>query len=165
MVPYNIAFKYFSIVSIVFNIMLTPFWSAFTEAYYKKDYDWINIIVIKLRNIWKILCMCIVMMLIVSNIIYTLWVGKNIKIPFQLSFFVGIYIIISSWNNIYAYFINGVGKIRLQLYSSILIGIINIPLCIYLSNHLKIGTASIVFLGHVSHSLFPLYGLLYNIIK
>lgn len=30
--PYNIAFKYFSILSMIFMIILSPFWSAFTDA-------------------------------------------------------------------------------------------------------------------------------------
>src|SRR5690606_33265753 len=34
-VPYNIAQKYFSISLIVFNMLLTPYWSGFTDAFTK----------------------------------------------------------------------------------------------------------------------------------
>lgn len=34
---YNIAYKYFSIPIMVFAIIMTPIWSAVTEAYVKKD--------------------------------------------------------------------------------------------------------------------------------
>ena len=37
---YNIAYKYFSVLNMFFTIVLTPFWSAFTDAYVKKDYEW-----------------------------------------------------------------------------------------------------------------------------
>ena len=39
---YNIAFKYFSIVTMVFAIIITPFWSAFTEAKSTNDYLWMK---------------------------------------------------------------------------------------------------------------------------
>ena len=41
-VPYNIAFKYFSIITMVYSILLTPYWSSFTEAYTKNDFVWIK---------------------------------------------------------------------------------------------------------------------------
>ena len=36
---YNIAYKYFNVLNRVATIILTPFWSAFTDAYVKKDYE------------------------------------------------------------------------------------------------------------------------------
>lgn len=33
---YNIAYKYFNVLNMVFVIVLTPFGSAFTDAYVKK---------------------------------------------------------------------------------------------------------------------------------
>ena len=46
-----------------------------------------------------------------------------------------IYVTIVNWNNLYAYFLNGIGKIRIQLYCSILSSIILIPLAIILGSH------------------------------
>ena len=40
--PYSIALKYFNIAQMGFSIIITPFWSAFTEAYTKNDYAWIK---------------------------------------------------------------------------------------------------------------------------
>src|SRR5690606_4841524 len=34
---YNIVFKYFGILNMLFVIFITPFWSASTEAYLKND--------------------------------------------------------------------------------------------------------------------------------
>ena len=39
---YNIAYKYFSISHLVIAIILSPFWSAFTDAYNKQDYAWMK---------------------------------------------------------------------------------------------------------------------------
>lgn len=39
---YNIAYKYFNVLNMAANIILTPFWSAFTDAYIKRDYNWMR---------------------------------------------------------------------------------------------------------------------------
>ncbi|MBI2419879.1 MAG: polysaccharide biosynthesis C-terminal domain-containing protein, partial [Ignavibacteriales bacterium] len=51
---------------------------------------------------------------------------------------------IANWNNIFGYFINGVGKIRLQFYSAIFILIVNIPLSVILVKIPSLGIAGIV---------------------
>ena len=38
-IPYNIAFKYFNIISMFFYLLLLPFWSAYTEAFYTWGYS------------------------------------------------------------------------------------------------------------------------------
>lgn len=39
---YNIVFKYFGMLQMLFSIFLAPFWSASTEAYLKNDIAWIK---------------------------------------------------------------------------------------------------------------------------
>ena len=49
---YNIAYKYFNVIGMVVVVVLTPFWSAFTNAYVQKDFVWMRNIVIKLERMW-----------------------------------------------------------------------------------------------------------------
>ena len=78
------------------------------------------------------------LMVIFSSFVYSLWVGKDIMIPFVLSIVCGIYVTIANWNNIFAYMLNGIGKIRLQLYSSIVSGLLFFPLAYYFGEKLGI---------------------------
>ena len=39
---YNIVYKYFGILNMLFVIFIAPFWSASTEAYIKNDFNWIK---------------------------------------------------------------------------------------------------------------------------
>ena len=39
----------------VFNILTAPLWSAYTEAYVKEDYDWINGTIRKLKKAWMVM--------------------------------------------------------------------------------------------------------------
>lgn len=143
-VTYNVAYKYFYMVPLVFNVVLAPFWSAFTEAYIKHDFDWIKNSIRKLVFIWTLLSLVTILMVIFSDFIYEIWVGPQVKVPFILSIASGIFVIIANWNNIFGYFINGVGKVRLQLYYSIIIAIINIPLSIFLAKNLGLGITGVM---------------------
>jgi len=48
----------------------------------------------------------------------------------------GVYVIIATWSNIYAYFVNGIGEIKIQMYSSIIAAVINIPLSVWFAQYL-----------------------------
>jgi len=141
---YNIAFKYFSIATMGFTIVMTPFWSAFTEAYIKKEFDWIKKSVKNILRIWMLLVIGILFLLLFSDTFYGIWVGDNIKIPFLLSTFMAFFAVISTWNNIFVFFINGIGKIKLQVLLSSFGMIINIPLSIFFAKNLGMGSAGVI---------------------
>lgn len=130
--PYNIAFKYFSIIPMGFGIIMLPFWSAFTEAWIKKDIEWIKSTIKKLKLIWILLSIVSLIMLVFSNFMYRMWVGKGIPVPILMSAIMAAYVIVNAWSSIYSQFLNGVGKIKLQLYSGVFSALFNIPLSIYL---------------------------------
>lgn len=143
-VIYNVAYKYFYMGILVYAVIIAPFWSAFTEAFVKQEYDWIKNSVKKLFLIWALISFIILVMIIFSDFIYKIWVGENIKVPFILSVFTGLFVIIVNWNNIFAYFINGVGKVRIQLYYSVFVAIINIPLSIFLAKNTGMGITGVI---------------------
>ena len=135
---YNIAYKYFSIIPMVMGIIMTPFWSAFTEAWVKKDTAWIQNSMKKLRMLWFLIALAALLMLLFSNFIYKLWVGKEIAVPISVSATIAFYVVINTWNGIYSQFLNGVGKIKIQLYFALAGSLVNIPLAIFLGKTLGI---------------------------
>ena len=143
--PYNIAFKYFGIMSMLFTIIMTPFWSAFTEAITLNDTLWIKRSINRLIKIWLMLVLSVLILLGFSNYFYHIWVGDSVRIPLLLSVFMGLYTVISTWNNIFAYFVNGVGKIKLQMYASVLVMIINIPISVLFATKFGMGSAGVMF--------------------
>jgi len=135
--PYNIAFKYFGIISMGFGIIMVPLWSAFTEAWIKKDIPWIKNTVKRLIQLWGLVSLVTLIMLVFSNIVYKAWV-KEITVPLSTSIVMAVYVIINAWCAIFAHFLNGVGKIKLQLYSGSFGALVNIPLSIFLGRQLGI---------------------------
>jgi len=135
--PYNIAFKYFSVMTMAFSIILSPFWTAYTDAYHKKETIWMKRATKKLIAIWGISCLALAVMVVSANWIYRLWVGPKISVPMSLSIMIALFVAICNWNNIFAFFINGVGKIKLQLYYAVSVGLINVPFSILLAKLLN----------------------------
>jgi len=142
--PYNIAFKYFGIPIMVFTIIITPYWSAFTDAITKNDIKWIRNSINKLIKIWLLVVVGVIVLLAISKNFYLMWVGDKVYIPFLLSAFMGLYAIIVTWNYIFVYFVNGAGKIKLQMYNGIIEMIINVPISIFFAKNLNMGSAGVI---------------------
>jgi len=156
--PYNIAFKYFSVIPMVFGIIMVPYWSAFTEAYVKEDFEWIRSSIRNLVRIWVLFSVGGLVMLLFANKVYLLWVGPEVRVSFRLSMIILLYIIINAWCTIFSIFLNGVGKLRLQFYSGLIGALVNIPLAIFLGN--QMGSAGVVLstaiLGMISAVWSPI---------
>ncbi len=141
---FNIAYKYYSVMAMCFSIIILPYWSAFTTAYFQREFTWIRGAFRKLIVIWLLQILGVALMILVSQKIYTIWVGDTIHIPLLLNMSLGLFTIICNWNNIFVFFLNGVSKIRLQIYNAVFICIVNVPLSYFLVRQLNFGLASIV---------------------
>jgi len=140
---YNIAYKAFSLIIMVFSIIMFPFWSAFTDAYTKNNFDWIKKALAKMYKILFVVAILSVLLLLVSPWVYKYWIGKNISVPFLLSFAMCLYVIGYCSVMANCYLLNGTGKLRLQLYLYLATTFINIPLAIFLARYW--GLAGVMF--------------------
>jgi len=131
---FNLIYKLFFAVSMGFAIVMGPFWSAFTDAYHKNDLSWIKGVFKKMYKYWFYCIGLILVILLSSPFIIKIWVGNNIIIPYSLSISMAIYTIGFCWMLIHSSLLNGIGKIKVQLYLYIGSAIINIPLAIVLGN-------------------------------
>jgi O-antigen/teichoic acid export membrane protein len=144
-VPYNVAFKYFSIITMGYAILVNPYWSSFTEAYAVKDYNWIKKSVNSILKIWMVIPLMLIIMLLFADKFYFLWVGEEVFVSKELSISMAIFVLMATFNNIFVSFINGVGKTQIQLITAIVSMIINIPLSIFLAKTLNLGVPGVMF--------------------
>lgn len=142
--PYQIAHRYFAVPLMLFMIIVQPLWSAVTEAYTKKEFDWIKNAIKKLSRIWLLIAAGIIVMLMVSPFVYKLWLGDKVTITFGLSLAWAFFVILHAYGSIYTYFINGTGKVKIQTITAVLSIIINIPLSIFLAKTLHFGIAGVI---------------------
>ena len=135
-VEYNLAFKYMSILMIVFNIVITPIWSATTEAYVKNDFAWIYKTLKFSRKISILAIIIGFFMLLISKYSYAIWLGKDsIDINFMTTGLIFLSISFEMLYKVYGTIINGIGKIYAQMIITGIIAIIYVPLAICLGRH------------------------------
>jgi O-antigen/teichoic acid export membrane protein len=136
--PYNIAYKYFGIITMVSGIIMTPFWPAFTEAHVKNDHAWIKMTVKRLEKICILIVILSACMLLASDRLYHFWVGNKVTVPFSLSLVLAFYTALNTYRSIFCYYANAVSKIRIQLIIVLGSGLLNIPLGMYLGKQFGI---------------------------
>lgn len=129
---YNIVYKYFYVCTMVMNVLITPIWSAFTDAYVKKDYLWMNTVYEKMKKLFYGFTALLIGMLFISGWAITFWIGDTINIPIELKICVFVYILSTLWLTIHIPIINGVGTVKLQMFLSLFASFFNIPLSLLL---------------------------------
>lgn len=142
--PYQIAHRYFGIILMGFAVVVTPFWSAITEAYTKGEMTWIKNSIKKLVHLWGLAFLALVIMLVFSDKVYHLWIGDKVLIPFALSAAWALFVGIQALNIIFVNFLNGTGKVKLQMFIGISAAIINIPLSILLAKYFNMGVVGVI---------------------
>lgn len=158
---YNIAYKIFTIPNFIFTIIITPFWSAFTEAYAKHDLEWIRKKLLFLIWLMFIVVIAILGICLSYEFLLDIWLSSKAKegiiSPF-VKIAMSLFVLISIWNNIFSFYLNGIGKTRLQLITSIFALFINIPLAYYFVKFMHLGLAGVLFSMCISLSFFALAG-------
>ncbi len=84
---FNIAYKYFGVLTMAITILLLPFWSAATDAYTRQDFMW-------LRNKIKQYIKCVLLLnhnrnhhvCLLQGQLYYVWLKERIDISTTLSF-------------------------------------------------------------------------------
>jgi len=132
---FNIAYKLFSTVILGFTIIMTPYWSAFTDAYARKDFEWIQTTFKKIYKIWFMIIAGCIVLFFISPYIYKIWIGDSVHISNSLSLAMCFYAIGFTWLMIHCFLLNGIGKLMIQLYLYLIAIIVNIPLAIFLGRH------------------------------
>lgn len=134
--PYQITYRYFSIILVIFTVICMPFWNATTDAYQRNDIEWICNATRKLRLMTIGIMACLVIMVVLSNTVYAIWIDRQTVIDIRMSIVMAAYIFILIYSMRYSYFINGIGKLRLQLIFTTAAAILFIPLA-YLATQLS----------------------------
>jgi O-antigen/teichoic acid export membrane protein len=156
---FNLAVRYMSVTSMLYMMVLTPFLSAFTEAYTKMEYTWIRVTIQRINMIWMFTSLVTLALVFCYRIFFKLWVGNAVIIPVALIISLAFLNILTMLNGTYSLFLNGIGKITLQLYLVGIQAFLFFPLS-YLFYKLGFGLVSIVSVQIIFSS-----ALLYFMIK
>ena len=112
-------------------IILTPIWSAYTDAYTRKDFDWMKRSALKLEKIGLISFPALVLLTIISPFLFKIWLGDEVNTSIYVSIAIAFFTFCKIMGAIYMHQLNGTGKVRIQLITYAIIAIFAIPAMIY----------------------------------
>lgn len=132
-VEYNISYKYMHILSMLFSIIVTPIWSATTEAFTLGDFDWIKRINSRLIKIGLLFTGMGLLMLAISPYAYSVWLGKtDFTIDYSVSGILLIQSVFFIFYCCYGYILNGIGKLKAQMVFTSVLAVCYVPMAILL---------------------------------
>ena len=141
---YDIVLKLFQVIITFTIIVQDPFWALYADAFEKKDYVWIKKTLKRWNVLFIPLIMFVLLLMYVAKPLIKFWLQYDLNIPTSLILCMGIFVIVRAYGIIYMYFLNGIGKIRVQLWLYISGAVINIPLSIYFVKYLNLGSSGVI---------------------
>ncbi|TXK21618.1 hypothetical protein FVR03_23300 [Pontibacter qinzhouensis] len=141
---FNIPYKFLSIPITLSILIYNPYLSAATFAYNNGDTAWFKKTSKHLLFVWLGLSFLTVVFVIVSPLIFTIWISNKIIVPLSVTMLIGVFVIVHMWNNLFGYLLFGVGKIRVQLYSYLIGAFLIIPLSYMSTSTFKSGLEGII---------------------
>lgn len=133
-VEYQVYFRLFYLVVTLFSLMTNPIWSAISEAYTKKQYNWI----INLNKKLKILVLLVtagnLLLMVISQPVVNIWLREEtITINYGYASIFVLFSAITMYNMASSVFANGIGVLKCQVVCYSIAAIIKIPLVLILS--------------------------------
>lgn len=153
---YNVVYRYFSIITIFFGVVMTPFWSAITDAYGKEEMKWIQKTIHALLLVLLGGTMISFILYLIGPWVFSWWIADAFSAPLLLIGLMGVYAIAMGWQNIFSFFTNGIGKIRVQMISYIIAAIANLPLSYYFGKILNMGSSGVLVASIICTSFVSL---------
>ncbi len=148
---FNISWKYFSLAIMISAIIFAPYWSAFTDANAKNEKNWMSTTYKTLLKISLLLCAIVLIMIVLAPYFYSIWIGDAEYIPFEINLIIALLVIFTILSSLHFYILNGLSKLRIQIYTIIGGVFLNIPLSIFFGN--QFGLVGIL-LPSVLYNLF-----------
>ena len=137
---FSLVYKYFNVIVTVFTLVLTPYWSFFTDSYAKNNYNQLKQGFKQLLISWLAISMVGVVMWIALPFSFKIWLNQELDIPAYLPVSLLLFSIFSNLGSVFIYFLNGTSS--------------------YLNFQLAIVLAFAALLYPLSAYLLPTYGVL-----
>lgn len=141
---YDVVYKLFQVVIIISVIVQDPLWALYTDAFQKKDFEWIKKTITRLNKLFVVFVFIVLGLFFASKPIIKIWIQRELQIPTVLILFMSIFVLIRVYGVIYMTFLNSIGKVKLQLWLYIFGAIINIPLSIYFVKTFALGSSGVI---------------------
>ena len=151
---YNVANKYFNVIYMTAIAIISPFWSAFTDAYTKKDYNWMKTTYSKLYKGLFVVFFIYFIMVFLSKPLYHVWIGDSLDIPLAVTVTMAISVFVQTYGCLNMYLINGIGSIRIQTVIYVFFAIVAWPLFVFSSRWGVTGIIVVPTIVYLTQGIF-----------
>jgi len=114
--PYQVTYRYMSFLVVIFGVICTPYWNATTDAYERRDYEWIKKTYRQINILLCLFAIVLLLMVIGSPLVYKLWINNKVEIPIAMTIIMAIYVLTLMTSQVYSTLLNGMGVLRIQIY-------------------------------------------------
>lgn len=107
--------KFFGMITVIGSVLLFPYWSKFTQKYTENDFNWIKKCIFKLELFFVFTSFCVLILWYAFPFLLDIWMVGDNEMDSFLSGIVAIKYLMIFLNSIYSYYLNGIGKLRIQI--------------------------------------------------
>lgn len=150
---YSLSYQLFSYALLAYTIIITPLWSAYTEAWKMGRVDWIKNTMNRMKMIFACFTVGSVLLAFASPLVFRIWIGPKADVPVIMAMAVATMVLLDMWIRIFDFFINGVGKIRVQMIVNIVMACVNIPLAYVFAVVCNMGAIGVVIASIISYGV------------
>ena len=163
---FSLVYKYFNVIVTVFTLVLTPYWSFFTDSYAKNNYNQLKQGFKQLLISWLAISMVGVVMWIALPFSFKIWLNQELDIPAYLPVSLLLFSIFSNLGSVFIYFLNGTSSyLNFQLVIVLAFAALLYPLSAYLlPTYGVLGVVFTMFFANSYGVLFAPY-LSYKVLK
>lgn len=163
---FSLVYKYFNVIVTIFTLVLTPYWSFFTDSYAKNNYNQLKQGFKQLLISWLAISMVGVVMWIALPFSFKIWLNQELDIPAYLPVSLLLFSIFSNLGSVFIYFLNGTSSyLNFQLVIVLGLAVLLYPLSAYLlPTYGVLGVVFTMFFANSYGVLFAPY-LSYKVLK
>ena len=163
---FSLVYKYFNVIVTIFTLVLTPYWSFFTDSYAKNNYNQLKKGFKQLLISWLAISMVGVVMWIALPFSFKIWLNQELDIPAYLPVSLLLFSIFSNLGSVFIYFLNGTSSyLNFQLAIVLVFAVLLYPLSAYLlPTYGVLGVVFTMFFANSYGVLFAPY-LSYKVLK
>jgi len=126
------------------GIITATYWSAFTDAYVRQEWTWIRHTIRRMEKVTYLLMGLVVLSTLLATKMIGLWLHNSVQVPLSMQIIMCVYTLISLIAAPQHIFLNGTGKVRLQLYTAIYTIVMTIPLALLFCRTLRLGPEGVI---------------------
>lgn len=143
---YDVVFRVFSLITVIHSLIISPLWTMYSIAIENKEYSWIKSMMLNQMKLLSILAVSVLLLCVLFPYIVNIWLPNNSMIISQSTVIaMGIYVTVLSWNNMFSALINASGYLRVSVYITMMISLLNIPISVLFVKMFNFGIDGVIY--------------------